>query len=188
MREWLREPVHTNCKRHCVNPHHQLEGLCEVRPLSRSFRIQPVDSYTLQLVGIPSQMCVFAHFYPLRGIHLATSFSELSHFFICQNNTCIEAHPHVPFGASRLSESGLHIKRARREVKISFTVLLFEHFLLVALTHASHPQLNESIPLMLTMPLLIQKRNILKCFNFRLCGSGLFHRKCELFMCVVTRS
>ena len=44
------------------------------------------------------------------GIDLATCFGELTHFFICQNDTSIEFHALVPFGASRLSEDSLHIE------------------------------------------------------------------------------
>ena len=66
-------------------------------------------------------------------MNLATCFGELTHFFfICPNSTSIEFHPLVPFGASRLSEGSLHIGRAGWEVKVSFTVLLLQHLLLVA--------------------------------------------------------
>ena len=74
------------------------------------------------MVVISSQMCVFVHFHPLHVIHLATCFGELARFLICQNSTCIELRPLLPFGTSRLSESSLHLWRTRCKVKISFTV------------------------------------------------------------------
>ena len=79
------------------------------------------------IVPIPSQMCVFVDFYPLHGIDLATCISELTHFFICQNNTCIEVHPRFPFGVSRLSEGSLHVGWTRWEV----TALFFNSFFLL---------------------------------------------------------
>ena len=55
---------------------------------------------------------------------LATCFSELTRFFVRQNDICIELRPLVTFGASRLSEGSLHIGRARWKVNIHSTVLL----------------------------------------------------------------
>ena len=68
--------------------------------------------------------------------------------------TCIELHPLVPFGAPRLSEISLHFGRAGWEVKVSFTVLLLQHFLLLAFSQTTLPHLKKSISLMLAMPLL----------------------------------
>ena len=85
-----------------------------------------------------------------------TFFGELTHFFICQNHACIELHPLVPLGASRLSEGSVHIGRARWEVKVSFTDLLLEHFLPVAFAHTSHLHLKKAVSLMFALPLLEQ--------------------------------
>ena len=87
-------------------------------------------------------MCVFVGIDPLHRMDLAACFGELTHFFICQNNTCIEVHPLVPFGASRLSEGCLHIGRAGWEVKVSFTVLL-QHFLPIAFCAYQPSSLEE---------------------------------------------
>ena len=75
---------------------------------------------------------------------------------ICQNNTCITVHPLFSFGVSRLCEGSLYVGRTRCKVKIPFTVFPLRRFLLVALT----PHLKKSIPLMLTVPFLKQKRHL----------------------------
>ena len=77
-----------------------------------------------------------------------------------------------PLGTSRVPESSLHLGQEGK-VQISFTVLLPQQFLCVALAHADHPHLKKSIPLVLTVSLLKQKK-ILKRSNSYLCGSGLF--------------
>ena len=64
------------------------------------------------IIGISSLIRVFVGINTFHRIDLATCFSELSHFFIRQNNTCIKLHPLVPFDASRLCESGLQSGRA----------------------------------------------------------------------------
>ena len=133
-------------------------------------------------------MRVFVCINPFHGIDLAACFGELTHFFVCQNNTCIEPHPLVPFGASRLYEGSLHIGRAGREVKVSFTVLLLYHLLLVALTHSSHSHLKKSNSLMFAMPLLEQIRHILYRLNSLLCNSGLFRGSFVLFLRFIRRS
>ena len=79
-----------------------------------------------------------------------------------------------PFDTSRLSKSSSHFGRTRCKVKIPFTVILLQQFL-VALTHANHSPMKKTIPLMLALILLKQKkRGVLNCFNFRLCGSVCF--------------
>ena len=66
------------------------------------------------------------------------------------------------FHSMRLSESCLHIKRVRREVKVSFTILLLEHFLLVAFAPTSHPHLKKSVSLIFATHLLEQIWDALK--------------------------
>ena len=148
MSEWRRELVHTNCNQYCANPHHYLENLRGVL-LENSTTNQSslvLCSYRSVIV-VSSQIRV-----PFRRVDLAACFGELTHFFICQDNTCIELHPLVPFGASRLSEGSLHIGRAGWEVKSFFSVLLLQHFLPVAIAHSSHSHLKKSISLMFAMP------------------------------------
>ena len=171
MNAWRRALVRTNYQRDCANPHQQLEYLCEVLLLSRSFHSQPVDSCTLRERRHNRYLFVDTRFFRINPFHR-----------IRQNNTCIELHPLVPFHASRLSESGLHIGRAGRDVMISLTVLLLQHFLLVDFAQTSHPHLKKPISLMFPMPLLEQMRDILERLNSFLCGSGLFRRSFGLFL------
>ena len=131
----------------------------EVLPLSRSFHNQStlILCKNRNIIVLSSQIRVFfVCIDPFHRIDLAACFGELTHFFICQKNTCIEVHPLFPFGASRLSEDSLHVGRARWKVKVSFTVLLLQHLLLIAFAHPSHSHLKKSIPLVFAMPLLEQ--------------------------------
>ena len=65
------------------------------------------------VIIISSSMRVSVCIDPFHRIDLATCFGESSHFFIRQNNTCIELPPLVPFGASRLSESSFALRACR---------------------------------------------------------------------------
>ena len=67
---------------------------------------------------------------------------DLSRFFIRQSNTCIELHPLVPFDASRLYYSGLHIARAGWKVKVSPS-FFFSTFFLLLLPHYQPSSLGE---------------------------------------------
>ena len=109
------------------------------QPTSRLLYLAGTDTQSLTLRRYES-LSVSNHFH---RIDLATCFSELSHFFIRQNNTCIELHPLVPLDASRLPESGLHIGRARWKVKVSFTIFLLQHFLLIAFCAYQPSSLEE---------------------------------------------
>ena len=126
-------------------------------------------------------MCVFVRIDPLHRMDLAACFGELTHFFICQNNICIEVHPLVPFGVSRLSEGCLHIKRARREVKASFTVLLLQHFLPFAFCAYQPSSLEEIHSSDVRNAPYGKDVRHLEATSL-LCGSGLFRRAYELFL------
>ena len=158
MSEWRRGPLRTSCKRYSVNPHHQLKNLCALCRLEISTTNQSplVLCRNRDTIAISSQICVFVCINPFHRIDLATCFGELTRSFIRQNDSYNELHPLVPFGAPRLSEGSLHIGRAGWKVKISFTVLLLQHFLLVAFAHTTHPHLKESVPLVFAMSLLEQ--------------------------------
>ena len=129
------------------------ESFCRVK-ISTNNQSTLVLCRNRNIIVISSQIRVCVCIIPFHRIDLATCFSELSHFFIRQNNTCIEPHPLVPFGASRLSEGCLHFGRAGWEVKVSFAVLLLQYFLLVAFAHSCHCHLKESISLRFAMSLL----------------------------------
>ena len=86
------------------------------QPTSRLLYFEGTETLSLSL----RRCAFFVDFYPLHGIDLATCFGELTHFFICENDTCTEVHPLFPLGVSRLSESSLHVERTRWKGKISF--------------------------------------------------------------------
>ena len=185
----------------CACAHQLQEILCESTSLAgesarspsvvSKFRNQSVKSYTCRnrhIVAIPSQMCVFVHFYPLHGIDLATCFGALTHFLISQNNTCMDVQPLFPFGVSRLSEGSLLVGWTRWKVKISFTVLPSSTVSSCCCGAYQPSPLEDIHSSGVHTSFGTEKRDILKCVNSHLCGSGLHCQAYERFLCFVNKS
>ena len=138
MSEWRHAPVRTNCKQYCANPHRTAgESVCEV--LLVVSKMSTADQFSLIICGnkniivFSSQIHVLVCIDRFHRIDLAAWFGELT-----RTSSSVKITPALKFihlfhsvRLVSLSESSLHIGRAGWEVKVSFTVLLLQHFLLI---------------------------------------------------------
>ena len=96
------------------------------------------------IIVISSQTRVFVCIDPFHRIDLATCFGELPYFFTVKITPALNfIHFFHSVRLVSLSESSLHIGRAGWEVKVSFTVLLLQHFLLIAFCAFQPSSLEE---------------------------------------------
>ena len=151
IRSWNRtserkhELVHTNCKRLCANPHHQLGNLCDA--IVSKFP-HPCSQHSL--CPFADVLCCLCRPNFIGQVSQPASVSW-------RTSSSVKMTPASKF---------IHLFHSGRLVSLRAActlgeLLLLQHFLLLVFAHTSFSHLKKSIPLMFAMPLLEQMWDIL---------------------------